>query len=163
MSRLRPICRFVSPLADSRSTSRILRTDNLSAAIPSPGSKSAGKDGLRGEGVQRRRRQPAWSTSTETAGQLAPKRVVRFDRNGWSAWSETSGQIGAKYAPEVEIAVIQSAGRMPDLGPKKVAATLNDEGVKISASGVRWVLKRHGLHRAEYRRQAIREGRLGEL
>src|SRR5690606_17468120 len=98
MSRLRPICRFVSPLADSRSTSRILRTDNLSAAIPSPGSKSAGKDGLRGEGVQRRRRQPAWSTSTETAGQLAPKRVVRFDRNGWSAWSETSGQIGAKYA-----------------------------------------------------------------
>src|SRR5690606_34666097 len=74
------------------------RTDNLSAAIPSPGSKSAGKDGLRGEGVQRRRRQPAWSTSTETAGQLAPKRVVRFDRNGWSAWSETSGQIGAKYA-----------------------------------------------------------------
>src|SRR5690606_23693718 len=98
MSRLRPICRFVSPLADSRSTSRILRTDNLSAAIPSPESKSAGKDGLRGEGVQRRRRQPAWSTSTETAGQLAPKRVVRFDRNGWSAWSETSGQIGAKYA-----------------------------------------------------------------
>src|SRR5690606_20312328 len=80
--------------------SRILRTDNLSAAIPSPGSKSAGKDGLRGEGVQRRRRQPAWSTSTETAGQLAPKRVVRFDRNGWSAWSETSGQIGAKYAHE---------------------------------------------------------------
>src|SRR5690606_30713442 len=103
MSRLRPICRFVSPLADSRSTSRILRTDNLSAAIPSPGSKSAGKDGLRGEGVQRRRRQPAWSTSTETAGQLAPKRVVRFDRNGWSAWSETSGQIGAKYASRTQL------------------------------------------------------------
>jgi len=78
-------------------------------------------------------------------------------RNGFAP------NLANRVEPEVEIAVIQSAGRMPDLGPKKVAATLNDEGVKISASGVRWVLKRHGLHRAEYRRQAIREGRLGEL
>jgi integrase len=79
------------------------------------------------------------------------------ERNGFAP------NFANRVKPEVEIAVIESAGRMPDRGPKKVAATLNEEGVEISASGVHWVLKRHGLHRAEYRRRAIRDGRLEEL
>src|SRR5690606_31214262 len=43
-------------------------------------------------------RQSEWSASTETGGQLAPKWLVRLDRNGWSDSSETGGQIRPKYA-----------------------------------------------------------------
>lgn len=84
-------------------------------------------------------------------------RTVTTERNGFAP------NLANRVEPEVEIAVIESARTMPDLGPKKVAAALVGEGVKISASGVHWVLKRHGLHRAEYRHAAVREGRLEKL
>jgi integrase len=83
--------------------------------------------------------------------------AISKERNGFAP------NFANRVKPEVEMAVIKSAGRLPDLGPKKVAATLVGEGVAISASGVHWVLKRHGLHRAELRRQAVREGRLEKL
>ncbi|MGK7313636.1 MAG: tyrosine-type recombinase/integrase [Candidatus Longimicrobiales bacterium M2_2A_002] len=64
---------------------------------------------------------------------------------------------------ETELAVLEFAGREPRRGPKKAAKALNDEGVEVSASGVRWILKRYELHRAEFRLEAIESGRLAEV
>src|SRR5690606_29720321 len=88
MLRLRLICRWVSPFADSRSTSRILRTDNLSAAIPTPG-RSPQERVASGVKVSS-------AAAASPSGQLRPKRVVSLLRNGWSDWTETAGQIRAK-------------------------------------------------------------------
>src|SRR5690606_30045476 len=82
------ICRWVSPFADSRSTSRILRTDNLSAAIPTPG-RSPQERVASGVKVSS-------AAAASPSGQLRPKRVVSLLRNGWSDWTETAGQIRAK-------------------------------------------------------------------
>lgn len=64
---------------------------------------------------------------------------------------------------ETELAVLDFAGRQPRRGPKKAAKALKDEGYEVSASGVRWILKRYQLHRAEFRIEAIESGRLAEV
>lgn len=71
--------------------------------------------------------------------------------------------IANRVTAAVEIAVIERAGRTPELGPRKVAAALAADGIEVSASGVRWILKRYELHRSEYRVRAIREGRLEKV
>jgi integrase len=64
---------------------------------------------------------------------------------------------------DVEVAVIERACRDPKLGPRKVAAALAEDGVEVSASGVRWILKRYQLHRSEYRMHAVEEERLKKV
>jgi hypothetical protein len=58
---------------------------------------------------------------------------------------------------------VESACRTPELGLRKVAAALAEDGVEVSASGVRWILKRYELHRSKYRVRAIREGRIQKV
>lgn len=64
---------------------------------------------------------------------------------------------------ETELAVLDFAGREPHRGPRKAAKALEDEGYEVSASGVRWILKRYELHRVEYRLEAIESRRLAEV
>lgn len=64
---------------------------------------------------------------------------------------------------DVEIAVLEFAGRAPRTGPRKAAERLESKGHQVSASGVRWIWKRYGLHRAEYRLEAIENGRLDQV
>ena len=64
---------------------------------------------------------------------------------------------------EVELAVLRHAAAEPATGPRKVAEKLRRQGLTVSASGVRWILKRHDLNRAEYREEALRTGRLEKV
>jgi integrase len=80
------------------------------------------------------------------------------------AVSEERNRVGPnlknRVAPTVEMGVIEAGLEQPDLGPRKIAALLASRGMKISASGVRWVWARHDMVLAEKRREAARSGRL---
>ena len=68
--------------------------------------------------------------------------------------------LANRVSSEAELRVIQMAGQMPHKGPRKVSEALEGEGLMVSPSGVRWIWKRYGLHRAEFRLEASRNGKL---
>lgn len=66
---------------------------------------------------------------------------------------KTAGARGAS----VEEAVLRYARAQPQLGQARVAAELADAGYRISASGVRYLWKKHGLETAYQRLKAIQK------
>lgn len=64
-----------------------------------------------------------------------------------------------RVAPETELAILRNAAAAPQLGPRKAAEALRQDGHEISASGVRWILLRYDLHREDLRREALKSGR----
>lgn len=108
-----------------------------------------------------RRRERVEFTLADYPGLVEEKAValqtLSQQRNGFAP------NLANRVTAEVEIAVIERAGSTPELGPRKVAAALAEDGVEVSASGVRWILKRYALHRSEYRVRAVRDGRLEQV
>jgi hypothetical protein len=60
-----------------------------------------------------------------------------------------------RVAPEIEAAVVRVAHEQPTWGQARVASILTEQGLSISAAGVRCVWLRHGLQTAELRHRAI--------
>ena len=59
------------------------------------------------------------------------------------------------HDPKIEQAIVQLAHDNPMLGQAAVAERLQQSGLKISASGVRYIWKKHGLETAVKRLQAL--------
>src|SRR5512138_2235472 len=138
MLRLRLICRWVSPFADSRSTSRILRTDNLSAAIPTPG-RSPQERVASGVKVSS-------AAAASPSGQLRPKRVVSLLRNGWSDSTEIRTQPpGAERCPGKQ--VVTAWARRQVVGKLRAAYHISE----------RRALRFTGFARSSVRYRSVRE------
>jgi len=64
-------------------------------------------------------------------------------------------------SPELEEAVLRYARSEPELGQFSVAARMQEQGIAISASGVRAIWKRHGLETVYKRLSGLADGRRG--
>ena len=123
MFRLRPIFRSDSPSAPSRSTSLVLRTDNLLAAISPPGSSAID----RGQMTPSGNGYPApastllsgWSTSAGMAGPLPPESLVHFTWNRWSICLGIGGPLPSEYAVPEQLPA--DRGHLPRAHPLDVA------------------------------------------
>jgi AcrR family transcriptional regulator len=70
------------------------------------------------------------------------------------------GKIGERDAVDLDAAVTRYARTHPQLGQAKVAAALRAQGVSVSASGVRYIWRKHGLETTFKRLEAIAKSTL---
>lgn len=90
------------------------------------------------------------------------ERLVALRKNT----EERSGHAPAlanRVPLETELAILKHARSHPGRGPRKAAPVLQAAGHDVSPSGLRWVLLRYGLHRSEFRQEALRSGRFDHV
>ena len=90
--------------------------------------------------------------SEELEGRLRALHAVTEERNGFAP------ALANRVPLETELAILEQAEKSPELGPQKAGEALVNRGHEVSASGVRWIWKRHEIHRAEYRLDAMATG-----